>query len=365
MARYSIDGQILTDMADAIRTNKGEAPIEGEFVASTYSGQTSNYEFVEGKTYKLVVTPTSVSSIGGLGIYNSKTYDTVKLFNNADIYFTVGEQKELIFTSPLTADTYLSTTKGLIMAGPYTLEEVDADGNPLYSYTPEDMVTEITAFADRIDPKFLTMVAGADGGASITELPEGITTIRNYAFASMSNLGLTSLPDSITTIGNNGFSYCSNLALTSLPDSITKIGDNAFIGCTKLALTSLPESLTSLGSSSFSGCTNMTIPEKLPTNLTNLSGEAFSRCNTQPRMIIPASVTTVGGRIFGYYANLTLTEVIFLGTPTSIGTSYSGAFQGCNNLTSIKVPWSEGAVANAPWGATNATITYDYVHEEA
>lgn len=38
----------------------------------------------------------------------------------------------------------------------------------------------------------------------------------------------------------------------------------------------------------------------------------------------------------------------------------SGAFSGCTNLTSIKVPWAEGAVANAPWGATNAAITYNY-----
>ena len=38
----------------------------------------------------------------------------------------------------------------------------------------------------------------------------------------------------------------------------------------------------------------------------------------------------------------------------------SSAFDGCTNLTDIKVPWAEGAVANAPWGATNATITYNY-----
>ena len=37
------------------------------------------------------------------------------------------------------------------------------------------------------------------------------------------------------------------------------------------------------------------------------------------------------------------------------------AFIGCDNLTTINVPWSEGAVENAPWGATNATINYNYV----
>jgi hypothetical protein len=33
----------------------------------------------------------------------------------------------------------------------------------------------------------------------------------------------------------------------------------------------------------------------------------------------------------------------------------------CNNLTIINVPWSSGTVANAPWGAYNATINYNYI----
>lgn len=52
--------------------------------------------------------------------------------------------------------------------------------------------------------------------------------------------------------------------------------------------------------------------------------------------------------------------VYFHSTPTSItGSCFSG-----NNITDIYVPWSEGAVANAPWGANNATIHYDTVYDE-
>ena len=36
------------------------------------------------------------------------------------------------------------------------------------------------------------------------------------------------------------------------------------------------------------------------------------------------------------------------------------AFMNCTALTDIYVPWSEGEVAHAPWGATNATINYNY-----
>ena len=88
----------------------------------------------------------------------------------------------------------------------------------------------------------------------------------------------------------------------------TKIRDSAFYGCGNLALTSLPKGITSIGYYAFAHCTG-------------------------------------------------LTSLTFLGTPTSIASS---AFQNCTNLTTINVPWAEGAVANAPWGATNATINYNY-----
>jgi len=48
----------------------------------------------------------------------------------------------------------------------------------------------------------------------------------------------------------------------------------------------------------------------------------------------------------------------FEGTPSFIA---SNAFSNCTKLRTINVPWAEGKVANAPWGATKATINYNYV----
>jgi hypothetical protein len=45
--------------------------------------------------------------------------------------------------------------------------------------------------------------------------------------------------------------------------------------------------------------------------------------------------------------------------PATITLIHSGAFDGCTNLKDIYVPWAEGAIKNAPWGATNATIHYN------
>ena len=127
-------------------------------------------------------------------------------------------------------------------------------------------------------------------------------------------IDITALPcefNGITSIGSYAFAYCTNLALTSLPESLTSIDNYAFNNCTNLALTSLPENLTSIGNYAFHGCTS-------------------------------------------------LTSLTFKGTPTSISVD---AFRYCNNLKTINVPWAEGAVANAPWGATNATINYNYKGE--
>ena len=150
-----------------------------------------------------------------------------------------------------------------------------------------------------------------DGTATSPQLPSDLTSIRIYAFYKYQNLALTSLPSSLTSIGNYAFQNCSNLALTSLPSGLTSISNYAFQSCSKLALTSLPSGLTSIGNYAFQGCTN-------------------------------------------------LKSLTFEGKPNSI---FSTVFANCSNLATINVPWSEGEVANAPWGATNATINYNYTGE--
>ena len=159
----------------------------------------------------------------------------------------------------------------------------------------------------------------------------GYTKVRDYAFYYCKNLALTSLPESLTSIGNYAFYYCTSLALTSLPEGLTRISGNAFYSCTSLALTSLPEGLTKIDGNVFYSCKNLAITS------------------------LPESLISIGN--YAFYSCTSLTSITFKGTPSSI---MSSAFNGCTNLTDIKVPWAEGAVANAPWGATNATITYNY-----
>ena len=171
-----------------------------------------------------------------------------------------------------------------------------------------------------------------DGNGELIDVTfHGYTIIRKYAFYSCSKLALTSLPSGLTSIGTYAFRSCSKLALTSLPSGLTSIGAHVFDGCSSLALTSLPSGLTSIGTYAFNSCSSLALTS-LPSGLTSIGHYAFRNCSK-------------------------LASLTFEGTPTSIS---STAFSECTNLTTINVPWAEGAVANAPWGATNATINYNY-----
>ena len=71
--------------------------------------------------------------------------------------------------------------------------------------------------------------------------------------------------------------------------------------------------------------------------------------------MLPAELLTIDTNAF--YNCSGLTAITFKSKPSTFSAS---AFTGCTNLLTINVPWAEGEVADAPWGATNATINYNY-----
>lgn len=97
--------------------------------------------------------------------------------------------------------------------------------------------------------------------------------------------------------------------------------------------------------------TNPTLPE----DLTAIGAQAFTAYTALTSLSIPGSVVSIGDYAFNSCSGLT--TITFEGTPSTIS---STAFYSCSNLRTINVPWSFGAVAGAPWSASNATINYNY-----
>ena len=86
--------------------------------------------------------------------------------------------------------------------------------------------------------------------------------------------------------------------------------------------------------------------------------EAFRNTGFR-KLIFPDTLQSIP-RNYAFMNCWEITEIKFLGAPTTINAT---TFANCNKVLDIYVPWSSGAVANAPWGARNATIHYDTVYD--
>lgn len=137
-----------------------------------------------------------------------------------------------------------------------------------------------------------------------------------------------------TATNTNG--YYVELKDVYIPDWIVRFNMSMFYNCRKLQnIYGNAENVYNVNTNAFAGCSSLTDVPYMPI-LSKIENNGFSKC--------------VG-----------LTKFKFYMTATSIA---SNAFSGCTNLLDIYVPWSEGEVANAPWGATNATIHYNTVYDE-
>ena len=183
------------------------------------------------------------------------------------------------------------------------------------------------------------------------EIPDSVTTIGESAFSGCTNLTSIEIPGSVTTIGESAFYYCTNLTSVKIPDSVTTIGESAFSGCKKLTSLKLPDSVTAIGNMTFLDCTNLTSIEILG-SVTTIGESAFSGCTNLTSIEIPGSVTTIEESAFSYCTNLTSAKI-----PGSVITIGKGAFLGCTNLTSVEIPDSVTTIGNGAFcWCTNLTI---------
>lgn len=95
----------------------------------------------------------------------------------------------------------------------------------------------------------------------------------------------------------------------------------------------------------------------IPDNVASIEGYAFMGCESLEKVTIGKNVDYLYYLVF---ANCPLLKkVVFLGKPNRI----QDLFSDNNNLTDIYVPWSEGEIEGAPWGAPD-TCTIHYNHNE-
>lgn len=198
---------------------------------------------------------------------------------------------------------------------------------------------------------------------SIT-IPNSVTSIGEYVFRCCSGLTSITISNSVTSIGYGAFSYCSGLASitvengntrydsrnncnaiietdtntlitgcknTTIPNSVTSIGDLAFIGCRNLTSITIPNSVTSIGNYAFEGCTGLT-SITISDSVTSIGLEAFKGCTGLTSIIIPNSVTSIEKWAFNDCTDLTSITI-----PNSIKCIDKYAFFYCNKLKNVVI----------------------------
>ena len=156
-------------------------------------------------------------------------------------------------------------------------------------------------------------------------------------------------------VGNSNFSGTRyQIEEVNLPEC-EKIGLNAFSSLSKLTKLHAPK-LRETGENSLRG--NPLLSDFDFSSLEIIGNATFADDVSLPNEIVMPNVKKIGSNAF---IRLNGSRTYKFGKKaTSIA---SNAFS-LAGATDIYVPWSQGEVANAPWGATNATIHYDTVYDE-
>ncbi len=127
-------------------------------------------------------------------------------------------------------------------------------------------------------------------GLDITSvtMPDTITEIQDYAFASCKQLKNIKLSSNLKTLGADVFFFCSSLETIELPASLEDAGIYTFSASGIKSIT-FPESetLTKIGGYMFYQCPNLA-EVKLPSTITDIEKNAFAECDQKITFTAPS-----------------------------------------------------------------------------
>lgn len=238
-------------------------------------------------------------------------------------------------------------------------------------------------------------------------IPEGISTINDYAFYGCEGLTSVTFPQGVTSIGNNAFEGCTSLTSVTIPQSVTSIGRNAFKTCTSLTAVHIsdiaawcaipfiednadcnplrkaghlfmngkevtdlviPEGVTSISSGAFKGCKFSSV--SIPSSLTTIGQSALSGANTVYIKDLAAwckikfeygSDNPMSSCEHLFINGEEVTDIVIPDVVTSIS---DYAFYQCNALTSVTISSSVTSIGKgAFYNCKELKEVYSYMEE--
>ena len=128
---------------------------------------------------------------------------------------------------------------------------------------------------------------------------------------------------------------------------------------TKLQTVYLPKGIKVLQVSMFNSCGELKKIHNIE-SVTTINNNCFVNCKSLVDFPYLPNLKQIMNNAFQYCTGLTEVKLYNAENVSLVSTS----FNACTNIKDIYVPWSEGEVANAPWGATNATVHYNTTYDE-
>ena len=302
---------------------------------------------------KSVVIPQSVTFIGDWTFYNCTDLTSITI---PDSVKSIGKDAFLKYDTMMGRNLLLDIETIVVGNGLTSLDNlpitsalksitigsgITSIDNELFKYCENakiyvsDLKSYLNNFSDnpRVELKI-------DSLPNDLVIPDGVTSIKSFAFKGHNNLTSVTIPDSVTFVGENAFSDCNNIKTLITGNGLTSLDNLPLTSALKFI--TIGSGINSINENAFNLCNDLTI-FKVDENNQNYSASEdrkilFNKDKTTliaypsaaGDITIPDGVTNITSNAFSGCSNLTSVTI-----PDSITSIENKAFEGCNSLTSV------------------------------
>ena len=296
-----------------------------------------------------------------IGSSVSKSLDSISATKTVTTY-TVGSEistEDITVTANYTDGSTEDVTSNATFDTSNINSTVTGEYNIAVTYTENDITKTVAIQIDIVESGSTTIVASgtAKDNSNQENVRWSIDSDGVITFDSTKSETTIATYDEAERPWND---YIAQITKAVFKNNITRTGSGVLINATSLEEVDLQAESVAIGGNAFKGCTSLAEIDLTKAN--NIEMYGLSNCTSLPSEIV-LGATSLNNYAFYYQSQITV--IRFTGIPTSITSNaltQITAWNSSANLRDIYVPWSEGTVANAPWGATSAQIHYDTIY---